>query len=40
MQIIKNIRAIAEPVINDRPMDSDIENIANAIRENKIYDLQ
>ena len=39
-QIIKNIRAIAEPVINDRPMDSDIEHIANAIRENMIYDLQ
>jgi histidine ammonia-lyase len=36
-QIIVNIREIAEPTINDRPMDSDIENIVNAIRTNKIY---
>ncbi len=35
--ILKNIRAVAGPTINDRPMDSDIEHIINAMRENKIY---
>ncbi|MDY6967851.1 MAG: aromatic amino acid ammonia-lyase [Spirochaetota bacterium] len=35
--IVRAVRSIAEPTIEDRPMDSDIENIAKAIIKNKLF---
>jgi histidine ammonia-lyase len=38
-EIIRKIRLIAPPVIEDRPMDVDINQVAQAITDSNIFDI-
>lgn len=38
-EIVNNVRSIVDPILEDRPMDEDIEKIVNAIRKSDIFRL-